>query len=122
MIGDVLGAAYDKYTRLGLRAIDRFAIEAPEMRWFMQAVKPAMHRYAAGVGVFLSEGGVLARRVVYNDESESVYDWVRGPERMNWLPPELAVDYLDIVRRNLGRLNEIRRELVGFDAGRTSQS
>jgi len=112
MIGDVLGAAYDKYTRLGLRAIARFAAEVPEVRGFVHAVSPAKRRYAAGVGVFLGEGGVLARRVVLDDEAEAVHRWARGPERMYWLPPEMAVGYLDVVRRNLGTLNEIRRELV----------
>jgi hypothetical protein len=112
MIGDVLGAAYDKYTRPGLRAIARFAAEVPEIRRFVQAVEPAKRRYAAGVGVFLGEGGVLARRAVFGDESEAVYRWVRSPERMHWLRRDLALDYLDVVRANLWRLNEIRQEVV----------
>ena len=116
MVGDVLGAAYDKYTRPGLKAIARFAAEVPEIRRFVQAVEPTKRRYAAGVGVFLGEGGVLARRVVCGDESEAVYRWARSPERMHWLPADMAVEYLDVVRENLGRLNEIRQEVVWANA------
>jgi hypothetical protein len=116
MVGDVLGAAYDQYTRLGLRAIDRFAREVPEVARYIQAVRPGKRRYAARTGVFLAEGGSLGRRAVYGDESALVHRWVRSPERMWWMPRDLAAEYLPMVRRNLGYLNQFRAELVNAEA------
>lgn len=112
MIGDILAAAYDQYTRIGLRSLTRFSREATELRPFLDAVEPHKRKYAIGAGVFLGEGGTLCRRAAYSEEADQVHRWVRSPQRMYWMPESFAVDYIDVVRRNLGLLNEIRRELV----------
>jgi hypothetical protein len=115
MVGDILGAAYDKYTRQGLMAIRRFMREIPAMQAFMRAVMSPKRRYAGGVGVFLAEGGVLSRRVVYGAQSEAVHQWTRSTERMHWLPNHLAPDFIASVRENLPALNTIRAQILAED-------
>jgi hypothetical protein len=111
MIGDVLAAAYDKYTRPGLAAIRRWASEVREIAHIMEWVPFAKRRYAGGVGVFLAEGGVLSRRVSYPLADEA-HRWTRSPARLYWLSPAMAEDFVPIVRSSLPELHWIRQDVV----------
>ena len=112
MIGKLLGASYDRYTREGQAAIARFFSVCPALKPFMEATPPAQRREMTYRAVFLSEGGLLDRRAVYG-HSEAIRDMVHDPiQRFPWMHPELALTVFPTVQKNLVLLNECRKQVL----------
>jgi hypothetical protein len=115
--GSTLAASLDMHTRPGLMALKRFA-KLPSISRILDGVEWEERQDALKLAVFYGEGGVVARRAVYSEESQEVYDWIRlGPEWIRWRPPELAPELIPAIRSSLDELNLIRRQIVGEPFG-----
>ena len=110
--GLVLAGSLDMHTRPGLTALRRFA-KIPSIARLLDGVEPDHRKDAVKLGVFYAEGGVVRTRAVYTPESDDVYQWIRrGPEWIRWCRPELAREFIPMIRNSFDELNEIRRQVV----------
>jgi hypothetical protein len=112
-MGDVPLYALDEHTRLGREAIWRFAREN-------SAVRSCLTRYVSGrcwrgvayVAAFYVDAAPVARRLMW-DQSETLETF--GIERdllHAGMPVEGIEPLLEVMRANLGHLNEVRREVL----------
>ena len=107
-VGPVIAAAYDGHTRPGLVAQSRFA-KIPRMVRLIGGARPEHRRDVCDLGVFYAEAGSIRSRVVWHDEAQQVFDFIRqGPEHVRWRRPELAAELLPTI----GELNDIRRQVL----------
>jgi hypothetical protein len=111
--GDVPLYALDMHTRLGREAIWRFARENTEVHSCLaRCVPEPFWRGAAYVAAFYVDAAPVARRLVW-DQSESLEAF--GIERdllYAGIPVEGIQHLLEVMRANLGHLNELRREVL----------
>jgi hypothetical protein len=111
--GDVPLYALDKHTRLGREAIWRFAQENSAVRACLgRFVAENRWRSAAYVAAFYVDAAPIARRLVW-DQSEALEAF--GIERdllCAGIPVEGMQPLLEVMRANLGHLNQIRRDVL----------
>jgi hypothetical protein len=108
---DVPLYALDMHTRLGREAIWRLACENEGVRNCLERFVPAsQRRRAANVTAFYADAAPVARRLVW-DQSDALEAF--GVERdllHAGVPREGIKPLLDVVRANLGHLNELRAQ------------
>jgi len=111
--GDVPLYALDMHTRLGREGIWRFVQENKSVRACLARFVPENRwRTAAYVAAFYVDGAPVARRLMW-DQSESLEAF--GIERdllYAGIPVEGIQPLLDVMRANLGHLNQIRQEVL----------
>jgi hypothetical protein len=112
-IGDVPLYALDEHTRLGREAIWRLARENDELRTCLDKfVSPAQRRRAANVAAFYLDAAPVAKRLVW-DQSAALETF--GIER-DLLHAGVAAEgihpLLQVMRENLGQLNELRAKVL----------
>ena len=112
--------ALDEHTRLGREAIWRFAGENEDLRTCLERFVPASRRRrAANVAAFYSDAAPVAKRLVW-DQSEALEAF--GIERdllHAGVPAEGIGPLLEVMRANLGHLNDLRRQVLARSAGAT---
>jgi hypothetical protein len=121
LVGSLLGAAYDMHTREGRVALRRFEKECKGVQEYRALCKEPVwpNDDFLGFGIFCAEGGVLERRAAYGaaswelDSSEHIR-WKAHMAELEFtgLPVQHHQGYLEMLRDNLGQLNEIRKEVV----------
>jgi hypothetical protein len=111
--GDVPLYALDMHTHLGRDAIWRLACENDGVRTCLERFVPAsQRRRAANVAAFYADAAPVARRLIW-DQSRSLETF--GTERdllLAGVPAEGIRALLDVVRANLGPLNEARAQVL----------
>jgi hypothetical protein len=116
--GDVPLYALDQHTRLGREAIWRFTQENMPVRECLERfVRENRWRTAAYVAAFYVDGAPVARRLMW-DQSESLEAF--GIERdllYAGMPVEGIQPLLEVMRANLGHLNQIRQEVLSRSQG-----
>ena len=112
-VGKLLGAAYDMHTREGRVAIGKFKKENQELLApFLDLCPPETKDLQMWFGLFLAEGGMLNRRVVYENQ-ELLWKQVHEVElAYPGLPAKLHEPFLQMLRANLGKLNECREKVL----------
>jgi hypothetical protein len=110
---DVPLYALDQHTRLGREAIWRFARENKAVRACLAGFVPEKRwRSSAYIAGFYIDGAPVARRLVW-DQSESLEAF--GIERdllHAGMPADGIRPLLEVMRANLGHLNEVRRQVL----------
>jgi hypothetical protein len=110
---DVPLYALDKHTRLGREAIWRFACENDAVGACLARFVPArQRRSAAYVAAFYVDAAPIARRLMW-DQSEALEAF--GIERdllHAGVPAEGIQPLLEVMRVNLGHLNELRAQIL----------
>ena len=111
--GDVPLYALDKHTRLGREAIWHFARQNMAVRACLARFVPENRwRTSAYMAAFYLDGAPLARRLMW-DQSEFLEDF--GIERdllYAGIPVEGIQPLPEVMRANLGHLNQIRRDIL----------
>ena len=112
-VGKLLGAAYDMHTREGRTAIGKFRKENwSELKPFLEHCPNDTRELQLWFGVFLAEGGVLSRRVVYHNTAE-LYELTERLElAFPGLPEPLHVPFMQYLRANIDKLNECRTKVL----------
>jgi hypothetical protein len=115
--GDMPLYALDMNTRLGLEAISRFARENTPVRECLARFVPENRwRSAAYVAAFYVDAAPVARRLVW-DQSESLEAFGIERDLLYAGMPAEGEPLLDVMRANLGHLNELRAQaLAGSQA------
>lgn len=112
-VGLLLGAAYDMFTREGQTAIRRFTkVYAKELEPFLEVVPFNERKGLMYGGVFLSEGGVLARRAQYANSARLTSHSQAVELGYSGLPEDMHSAFLKTIRLNLDGLNDIRAEVL----------
>jgi hypothetical protein len=110
---DVPLYALDKHTRLGREAIWRFACENdPVQACLARLVPPRQRRSAAYVAAFYVDAAPVAKRLIW-DQSEALEAF--GIERdllHAGVSAEGIQPLLEVMRVNLGHLNELRAQVL----------
>lgn len=105
--------ALDEHTRLGRQAIWRFACENADLRICLDRFVPASRRRrAANVAAFYLDAAPVAKRLVW-DQSNTLEAF--GIERdllHAGVPVEGIGPLLEVMRANLGQLNELRMQVL----------
>lgn len=122
--GGVPVHALDMHTRLGREAIWRFASENAAVRACLARYVPESRwRSAAYVAGFYIDAAPVARRLIW-DQSDALEAF--GIERdllHAGVPVEAIKPLLDIMRSNLGHLNELRAQVLArSQVGRTAMA
>jgi hypothetical protein len=117
MLGDVPGYALDQFTRIGNTVSRTLAKEGPALRSFLDTlgVLPNHRSQTIGDALFLMEGGLLRRRVVW-----PFADAVRKPDRMLPTAARLGERMQNVVTRLVterSQLETVRRLHLGRFAG-----
>jgi hypothetical protein len=112
-MNDVPLYALDMHTGLGREAIWRFAQENKSVRACLARFVPENRwRSAAYVAAFYVDAAPIARRLVW-DQSEALEAFGIGRDLLYaGIPVEGIQPLLEVMRANLGHLNEIRREVL----------
>jgi hypothetical protein len=112
-VGKLLGAAYDMHTREGRVAIGKFKKENPLLVGpYLQHCLVENRDKQLWLGIFLAEGGVLNRRVIYHN-LEKLYEETETAELgYAGLPQPLHAGFLAMLRANIGKLNECREKVL----------
>lgn len=110
MLGPLLGASYDQYTREGKRAIPMFFNQVEELHPFINACPKESRAWLRNNGVFRAEGCILHRQLVYgrDDLSYMVWEQVGTGHRYTVLPEEMRHEYLPTIQKHLETLNDCR--------------
>ena len=115
MIGEVPVWAYDMHTREGKQAIAQFLkMDCETVRWLSGLVPPAKRNHLLGNMIFSVEGGLVDRRL----------RWKAGDRLRNMvhievggIAPKDMKEGLELLRIDLPKLNEARRQVVAENVG-----
>ena len=112
-VGHMLGAAYDMHTREGKMAITKFKNEKFEQLRFWLEQCP-QHRWDGQLyfGIFLAEGGLLNRRLVYKNQPGLYALTERLELEYNGLPAEHHASFLEFLQHQLPALNACRAKVL----------
>jgi hypothetical protein len=113
MIGDVPLCALDKFTRLGRDAITAWSASSPPLMTMLNDLLP--HRLwskALGYGVFYTEGGVVAPKLVWRDSASIERLGIEADFLSIGFPADAITDFLALVEEELPQLNAVRTELM----------
>lgn len=112
-VGKLLDAAYDMHTREGRVAIAKFKRENKALlEPYVKFVTKDMEDTLLWFGVFVAEGGVLARRLVYGGSGWLHDEAIRVELAYPGLPDEMHEPYIDMLRGNLPVLNKCREKVL----------
>jgi hypothetical protein len=112
-VGKLLGAAYDMHTREGRTAIGKFRKETwGELKKFLEMCPNDTRELQLWFGIFLAEGGVLSRRVVYKNTPELYALTERLELAFPGLPEPLHGEFMGFLKANIDKLNECRSKVL----------
>jgi hypothetical protein len=114
-VGDVIGATYDRHTRLGCRVLSKMLRGHKPWIDFFRRHPAAQPMECIKRALFYAEGGVLRPRLTY-DRSADLYWSVLGAKfastRIKSLE-EGGLELLSLVQEALPLINDIRRKALG---------
>ncbi|MGO4684621.1 hypothetical protein AB4Z24_13855 [Hyphomicrobium sp. 2TAF46] len=103
--------AFDKHTRIGKLAIQRFARENIEVRRVLEArIAKAQRPAAACMAAFYADGAPISKRLVWAGSAEIEKLGREGDLSRVGVPLEAAEPLMSAVTNNLGHLNDIREQ------------
>lgn len=109
----ILYAALDRHTRAGKRCFARLACECKAVRQFFDR-RPALDSVAVlGAGVFVVEGAVLGRQLVFDGSDDLQRQFDRNFLEYAGLDEDDHRELLALVIDSLPRLNRLRAEEIG---------
>ena len=112
-VGKLLGAAYDMHTREGRTAIGKFRKENMKgLAPFLEHAKPGMEDLMLWFGIFVAEGGLLSRKVVYHNAERLRALSKKTELSYPGLPEALHEEYFAFLQSHLNELNECRRKVL----------
>ena len=112
-VGKLLGAAYDMHTREGRTAIGKFRKENMKgLAPFLKHAKPGMEDLMLWFGIFVAEGGLLSRKVVYHNAERLRALSKKTELSYPGLPEALHEEYFAFLQSHLTELNECRRKVL----------
>jgi hypothetical protein len=105
--------ALDKHTRLGREAIWRFACENDSARACLARFVPASkRRSAAYVAAFYVDAAPVARRLMWDQSKALEAFGIKRDLLHAGVPADGIEPVLDVMRVNLGHLNELRAQVL----------
>lgn len=112
-VGQLLGAAYDMYTREGKIAIGKFRKENAEvLAPFLDSVPKNMAGTLLSYGIFQVEGGAQGSRAVFLN-SEQLESRAKVVEMVyTGIDPDLLPEFRQVLLDNLDALNECRAKVL----------
>jgi hypothetical protein len=111
-IGFWLAPALDQYTRVGRRAIERFAVRCQPLADLLKATPQRARASAVAVLVFSAEGGLLSKKVVYPASGDLTRWCSEASLASAGAPTQILDEGVAVVRSNLTLLHEIRVSML----------
>jgi hypothetical protein len=106
IVGGIPGWAYDKFSREGRAALDRFLrADCATANWLRLHVEPGARKAVLGHAVFRVESGLVADRLIWRKgaslrEQADLHSWP--------FPPQDAATLMALMRADIGILNRAR--------------
>lgn len=104
----ILHAAFDRHTRIGKRAFANLAEANASVARFFRIRQSVDHVAAIGAGIFVLEGSLVDRRLVFHGDRELQETFERNFLEHARIQPDHQFSFLRILRRALPDLNRIR--------------